>query len=210
MAAGAYEAAWLLAAKIASGTKGALFSPPAKITSAALRFKSGRVESAGLLHYSHAVSIAQTSFAAPVGADVSSFCSKCGEVLHVVLTHKDELVDKCECKECQRRHKYKPVDEEVKAALKEFKAARRAAASGAKKKATKKRVSRVKEAPVPEVVFDESIPFRDYDPKSTFCVEDQIRHPKFGEGIVVGVEPPHKMEVNFADVGPKFLMHARA
>ncbi|TPV94069.1 MAG: hypothetical protein B7733_17205 [Myxococcales bacterium FL481] len=156
------------------------------------------------------MSIAQTSFAAPVGADVSSLCSKCGEVLHVVLTLKDELVDKCECKECQRRHKYKPVDPEVIAALKAHKAAKRALASGGKKKAAKKRASRKTEPALPEVVIDPSRPMLDYSPKGTFAVDDQIRHAKFGDGVVVGVIPPQKIQVNFVTAGPKVLLYGRS
>ncbi|MEE9382540.1 MAG: hypothetical protein V3V08_03915 [Nannocystaceae bacterium] len=155
------------------------------------------------------MTIATESFAASVGADVSSKCSKCGEVLHVVLTHKDELVDKCECKECGRRHKFKPVDPEVIAELKAYKKAKKAAANPPKKKAAKKRVSRAKAPAIPEVVIDDSRPLLAYSTRGDFAVEDQIEHPSFGRGVVVGIVPPQKMQVHFIDVGPKTLLFGR-
>lgn len=141
-----------------------------------------------------------------VGKDIESYCSKCGTVWHVVLTHKDDLVDKTECKECGRKHKYKPTDEEVIAALKEFKKKRAAERRAAKRKTTKRKAAT---PALPEVVIDESRPLIPYDMKATYEVDDQIDHKTFGRGIVIAMMGPNKMNVNFMELGLKTLLHSR-
>lgn len=147
-----------------------------------------------------------SELAPAVGKDIESYCSKCGTVWHVVLTHKDDLVDKTECKECGRKHKYKPTDEGVVAAIKEFKKARAAERRAAKRKSTKRKAAA---ASVPAVEIDESRPLIPYDMKATYSIDDQIDHKTFGRGVVISTMGPNKINVNFLDAGLKTLMHSR-
>src|SRR5262249_56275409 len=45
---------------------------------------------------------------APVGADIESICSKCGDVWHVVVAKVGEKIAKVQCKQCNGLHRYKP------------------------------------------------------------------------------------------------------
>ncbi len=139
---------------------------------------------------------------AEVGTDVESLCSKCGDVWHIVLTKQDEMPDKCECKECGRKHKFKPTDPDLVALIKARKK------KTTKKKATKKKTSKKASTKLPEVVIDESLPLIPYDMRATFEVADQIDHKKFGPGVVMEVIEPNKMKVNFIEGGARTLLYA--
>jgi hypothetical protein len=48
-----------------------------------------------------------------------------------------------------------------------------------------------------------------YDPARACALDEVIRHPSFGLGVVVALPAPQRMEVAFRD-GRKFLVHDRA
>ncbi len=48
-----------------------------------------------------------------------------------------------------------------------------------------------------------------YDPKRACALDEVIRHPSFGLGIVVALPAPQRMEVAFRS-GRKYLVHDRA
>ncbi len=49
---------------------------------------------------------------------------------------------------------------------------------------------------------------RTYSPKDAYVIEEFVRHPTFGVGMVVGLPSAQKMEVAFRD-GRKILVHQR-
>lgn len=140
-----------------------------------------------------------------VGNDVMSLCSKCGDHWHVVVSHKDELIDKAECKGCGRPHKYKPQEQEVVDAIKAYKKAKKALLNP---KPAKKKTAR-KTAKTIVVEIDLEKPMAAYDRRSDFSVGDQIDHSKFGHGIVAEVIDPDKMIVHFVSEGQKTMLRAR-
>lgn len=141
-----------------------------------------------------------------VGGDVMSLCSKCGDHWHVVVSQKEDLIDKCECKGCGRAHKYKPQDPEVIESIKAFKKARKAAASGKTPRAPRKKA--IPKAPV--VTIDPEKPLITYSIRTDYDVGDQIDHKKFGHGLVAELIGPDKMVVHFVDQGSKTMLRARA
>jgi hypothetical protein len=50
--------------------------------------------------------------------------------------------------------------------------------------------------------------FKPYSVKTTYAAGDLLQHPKFGNGVVVSIEPT-KIDVLFED-GPRKLAHAMA
>ncbi len=136
----------------------------------------------------------------PVGADIESLCSKCGDVWHVVVAKVGDKIVKVQCKQCGGLHRLKPVRPEPKPAP----APRRSAASS-----RQSAVGRGRPAPVREPVGpDPSKPSQPYRPSVCFAVGDQVQHPTFGLGLVEEVPAPGKMQVRFA-TGRKLLVHGR-
>jgi hypothetical protein len=150
------------------------------------------------------MSTVQELLTSGVGTDVETLCSKCGDVAHVVLDHKDGIVDRCQCKECGRKHKYKPTDPVILQAVKDHRKAHKKPST--RKKTTRKKAS---EPALPPVVIDESLPMLPYKMSSSYAVADQIEHKKFGQGVVIEVIGPNKMQVNFLELGAKTLLQGR-
>lgn len=135
-----------------------------------------------------------------VGSDVESMCNTCGDVWHVIVAKVGEKITKVECKQCSKQHRFKPTGDAPEANLN---ATRR-------KVAPKKKVASGKATPVRAVgaVFDPTKPSRAYAMGERFALGEQIKHKKFGGGIVSAVED-EKIHVTFG-TGAKILRHARA
>lgn len=142
-----------------------------------------------------------------VGADVEALCNTCGDVWHVVVAKLGEKITKVECKQCGKQHRFKPTGDAPAANLKPTRTvvARPAtpstarASTGERPKATRKDTG---------LILDPRKPTRPYAISERFAEGDQIAHPKFGDGVVCGVEDT-KIRVNFAE-GTKTLLHRSA
>lgn len=134
----------------------------------------------------------------PVGADIESLCSKCGDVWHVVVAKVGDKVVKVLCKQCGGQHRYKPLPGAVSSVNK------------TPARATRKGSSRKKRAPEPPPppVVNLSRPVQPYHMTTCFEVGDRIAHPTFGEGVVEEMPGPGKMQVCFP-AGRKLLVHDR-
>ncbi|HEU5057549.1 MAG TPA: hypothetical protein VFU21_13540 [Kofleriaceae bacterium] len=141
---------------------------------------------------------------AAVGADVESLCSKCGDVWHVVVAKVGEQIVKVQCKECGGYHRHRPPGGA---------AARKPRSSSAAASASPRRSALGSGAvakPPPPSTFspDPSLPVRTYSMRETFQPGEQIKHPRFGVGLVERSGDPGKISVLFSD-GRKILAQAK-
>ncbi len=131
-----------------------------------------------------------------VGGEVDGWCTRCKMVLaHTIVALVGPRIAKARCNTCMGEHAWRsgpPGEGEP---------VRRR--SGDEEPAPKRTVT---------IPYEEKIAGRDqsqakpYTVHSVFAVDDLIRHPNFGLGIVTQVKGPQKIEVMFSqDV--KVLMH---
>ena len=145
---------------------------------------------------------------APVGADIESLCSKCGDVWHVVVAKVGERIAKVQCKQCSGFHRYKPPPGAgAPATTKGAKVAAAVAGAGAKKAPARKKVS---EPAPPSVAPDMSKPVRRYAPGDSFIPGERIAHPTFGQGVVEALPGAGKIQVAFPDGSRRVLAVAKA
>jgi hypothetical protein len=138
---------------------------------------------------------------AATGADVESLCSKCGDVWHVVVAKFGEQIVKVQCKECGGYHRHRPPGGA---------AARKPRASSTASSPRRSAVGsgRVVKAPPATFSPDPSLPIRTYSMRETFQPGEQIKHPRFGVGLVERTGDPGKISVLFSD-GRKILAQAK-
>jgi hypothetical protein len=142
-----------------------------------------------------------SAMTAGVGADVESLCSKCGDVWHVVVAKVGEQIVKVQCKECGGYHRHRPPGGGTARKVRTPSVApRRAAASGSGRVSAK--------APAVSFAPDPSLPARTYSMRETFQPGEQIKHPRFGIGLVERSGDPGKISVLFSD-GRKILAQAK-
>jgi hypothetical protein len=139
---------------------------------------------------------------AAVGADVESLCSKCGDVWHVVVAKVGEQIVKVQCKECGTYHRHRPPGG----------AAARKPRSSSSSTSSPRR-SALGSGPLPKpppTTFapDPTLPVRSYSMRETFRPGEQIKHPRFGVGLVERSADPGKISVLFSD-GRKILAQAK-
>ena len=132
-----------------------------------------------------------------VGSDVESMCNSCGDVWHIVIAKVGEKITKVECKQCGKRHRFRPTGDAPAANL-----------APPKRSASKRPRRRVAAAEAPSVALDPGRPTRRYALSERFALDEQIEHAKFGRGVVCEVEP-NKIRVRFPG-GIKTLMHGKA
>jgi hypothetical protein len=128
-----------------------------------------------------------------VGGEIEAYCTSCKAIhWHIIIAMVESRPAKVECLSCHKQHT--------------LRTARPRARGGA-----------AKAARTPTVLVDnieEKLRGREksavgYDPKRACALDEVIRHPSFGLGIVVGLPAPQRMEVAFSS-GRKFLVHDRA
>src|SRR6188474_2549919 len=140
---------------------------------------------------------------AATGADVESLCSKCGDVWHVVVAKVGEQIVKVQCKECGGYHRHRPPGGG---------GARKPRASSTSSSSSPRRSAvgsgRVVKAPPATFAPDPSLPVRTYSMRETFQPGEQIKHPRFGVGLVERTGDPGKISVLFSD-GRKILAQAK-
>lgn len=142
---------------------------------------------------------------AATGADVESLCSKCGDVWHVVVAKVGEQIVKVQCKECGGYHRHRPPGGTA--------ARKPRAASSSSSSSSPRRSSALGRGPAakaPPTTFspDPSLPIRSYSMREIFQPGEQIKHPRFGVGLVERTGDPGKISVLFSD-GRKILAQAK-
>jgi hypothetical protein len=128
-----------------------------------------------------------------VGGEIEAYCTSCKAIRwHIIIAMVDAKPAKVECLSCHKQHTLRTARSR----------SRGAAARPAARPAT--------------VVVDIEGMLRGregsatgYDPERACALDEVIRHPSFGLGVVVGLPAPQRMEVAFRD-GRKFLVHDRA
>jgi hypothetical protein len=146
---------------------------------------------------------------APVGADVESICTKCGDVWHVVVAKVGDRIAKVQCKQCSGFHRYKPPEGSTAAKATKTTRAAKSAAPGAPA-AKKTRARKVVEPAPPKVAPDMSKPVRRYSAAETYIPGDRINHPSFGLGVVESSPGAGKVQVVFSEGKRVVLAVAKA
>lgn len=135
--------------------------------------------------------------AVEVGKEILSYCGKCKLALaHVIISvNKKGGVDRCECKTCGNKHKYRDPDKQTK--------------SRAKAKVTPKKAAVSSEERWNKAIADaKGIPIS-YEMSGEYSQGSLIDHHTFGTGIVEELIGDNKIKVIFKD-GTKVLIHKRA
>ncbi len=130
-----------------------------------------------------------------VGEDVVAYCTNCKEDRdHEIVTLVGEKIKKVLCKTCEKEHVYK-VPKGDKASAKKKTVA----------KAKKKKVS----SPVEEweIAMEQAkdATIKAYAMDGSFGEGEKIDHNTFGQGLVIRLISPNKMEVLFKE-GSKFMI----
>jgi hypothetical protein len=146
---------------------------------------------------------------APVGADIESLCSKCGDVWHVVVAKVGEKIAKVQCKQCGGLHRHKPPGGAPAGASGSPASTAATPRAPAAKRAPASRARRAAEPPAPSVAPDLTRPVRRYAASEMFAVGERVQHPTFGLGVVQALPGPGTIDVAFPD-GRRVLAQARA
>ena len=133
-----------------------------------------------------------------VGEDVIAYCTKCKKDLnHVIVALVKEKVKKVLCKTCEKEHVYKAPKGD-KAPAKKKTATR----------AKKKKVSPVEEWEMAmEQAKDATV--KPYALDGSFGEGEKVDHSTFGQGLVIRLISPNKMEVIFEE-GSKFMIRGNS
>lgn len=130
-----------------------------------------------------------------VGQEILSYCGKCKKPTdHVIISlNKKGGADRCECKTCKAKHKYRDPE------------------GPKKKKSTSKRSS--KKAVSAEEAWNEALagakgPAKAYAMHAEFEQGDLIDHPTFGKGVVAEIMDGNKIKTVF-ESAEKVLVHNR-
>jgi hypothetical protein len=128
-----------------------------------------------------------------VGGEVLAFCTTCKTLKdHIIVAMLGEKPAKVECMGCHKQHAFR-------------------GAPGAKKAAKPRAAKATPPPPVDDL--DAKLAGREgearaYAPKERFAVDELVRHPSFGVGLVVALPAPQRVEVAFRG-GRKLLLHDR-
>lgn len=123
-----------------------------------------------------------------LGDDVRAHCGRCKEerVHQVVALHSEGRIERITCNYCQSTHRYRDPEASTAAAAKPRKVGARS---------TEVKTRTLSERPA-----------RVYSPRDIYEAGDNITHPKFGEGSVVGARAG-KIDVRFGKE-TRTLLHA--
>jgi hypothetical protein len=135
-----------------------------------------------------------------VGGDVEAWCTTCKTMKdHVIVALVDGKPAKVECAGCHKQHVY------------------RANPPGTKSEGTGRTRRTASLAAVSAPVIAEALEARlagregdakAYSPGTRYAVDDIVRHPSFGLGVVVSLPAATKVEIDFRG-GRKLLLHDR-
>ncbi len=145
------------------------------------------------------------------GGEVVSYCTKCRmDLNHRIIALVEGVPVKVECESCGSHHKYRRPKEERAAdkrarskstAAKKAPSPRSAAGRAAAEAAQEAEREREWQGRIAGKMADE---FAKYSPQGTFDTDELVHHFKFGDGYVVRVIDPNKIEVMFQN-GPRTL-----
>jgi hypothetical protein len=131
-----------------------------------------------------------------VAGELDAWCTTCKQMKnHVVVAMKGEKPAKVECAGCHKQHVYRPNP------------------PGTPKPKVKKVRSTIAAAAPPvddlqnKLIAGEGLA-GPYSPSVTYAVDQFLKHPTFGVGLVVALPGPQKIEVAFSDQR-KVLVHQR-
>jgi hypothetical protein len=142
------------------------------------------------------------------GSEIDAYCTKCRmDLLHRIIAMKADKPVRVECRTCGGHHAY----HRPKSAAPEPRATRasgtRVAAPSARAEA-RAAAERARESEWEKRIGGQPLTsFKPYRATQTFASGELIRHGKFGEGYIVRVIDPKKVEVMFKD-GPRTLAQA--
>ena len=133
-----------------------------------------------------------------VGEDVVAYCTKCKKDLnHVIVALVGEKVKKVLCKTCEKEHVYK-------------------APKGKKAPAKKKTATRAKKKKLTpleewEMAMEQAkdATVKAYAQDGSFGEGEKVDHSTFGQGLIVKLISPNKMEVIFEE-GSKFMIRGNS
>ena len=128
-----------------------------------------------------------------VGRDCDALCTKCKMLLaHTVVAMLEGIPVRVKCNTCHGEHRYRPPKGE-KAAPK------RRRASAAKKSASTKTSSPAATARTWSALLEQYAEKgeRAYHVRETFHLNDVIKHPMFGRGVVIGLPSAKRVTVLF-------------
>lgn len=151
------------------------------------------------------------------GSEIDAWCTKCRmDLLHRIIAMKADKPVRVECRTCGGHHAY----HRPKSAPPEPRASRpsgtRVAASGGSSTArapgvraeARAAAERARESEWEKRIGGQPITsFKPYRATQTFASGELVRHGKFGDGYIVRVIDPKKVEVMFKD-GPRTLAQA--
>ena len=154
-----------------------------------------------------------------VGRDIDAYCTKCRMDLgHTIIAMVGEKVVQVRCNTCGGVHRYKAAKSQ--AAAKAPAAKTRRAAAPKKEGTSVRRTTAVPKATpkerftewhttVGQMSEEEGRDARTYAMREIFDEGELVRHPKFGLGKVLRIEPDDKIVVLFRE-GEKRLVANRA
>lgn len=135
------------------------------------------------------------------GGEVDAFCNKCKLTLaHTILAMVGPKIVRVRCNTCMGEHMYRGAQ---------------ASSSSSAPRSSTPRAPRADREAAPKVVlgFEEQLAGKDvdaartYNIKDTYKLDELVRHPTFGIGIVTAVRHD-KVDVNFK-MAQKTLVHGR-
>jgi hypothetical protein len=133
-----------------------------------------------------------------VGGELDAWCTSCRLMKwHTIVALVDGKPAKVECQGCGKQHQYRAQPP----------------GSGDKSASTRTRAAKTATPAAPAVDFDTLLAGRDaeakpYSPSTTYALNDVVRHPTFGLGVVTATPAPQKIEVSFRG-DKKILLHDR-
>ncbi|MCA1664255.1 MAG: hypothetical protein LC659_08305 [Myxococcales bacterium] len=136
-----------------------------------------------------------------VGGELDAWCTSCRLMKwHTIVALVGGKPAKVECQGCHKQHQF------------------RAQPPGAGEKPEKapraKRATRTATPALPAVDFETLLAGREgeakaYSPNDSYALNDAVRHPTFGVGVITGTPAPQKIEISFRDGSKKILLHDR-
>jgi hypothetical protein len=135
-----------------------------------------------------------------VSEETQAYCTSCREMReHIIVAMVGPKPAKVECLSCHKQHLYRAAPPGTPTPR----------AAGATTRTPKAKAA----APAPAPAFDLGARIagrtaRAYSPDATFAVDEVVRHPNFGTGLVLALPAKQKVEIAFPS-GSKLLMHDR-
>ena len=137
------------------------------------------------------------------GGEVDSWCTKCKLVLnHRIIAMVGPTPVRVECSTCSSHHNFRARAPGDKAPA----AGTRSSGASASPRSTRSTVTKAAQAALDrERTWEKSIAgkgvhdFRPYRVSETFTEGQLVRHSKFGDGVVVRILDPKKVEILFKD-----------